>query len=85
MSISLNKQGKLKSLTPIRNNIISIVILGLIFSIIFWLITKYLPNSILFGFLFGCATALLFSLGKLGPNNDNKSEYFETNKDYIKN
>lgn len=85
MSISLNKQGKLKSLTPIRNNIISVMILGLIFSIIIWLTKKYLPNSVLYGFLFGCATALLFSLGKLGSNTDNKSDYLETNKDYIKN
>lgn len=83
-TISLNKQGKLKSLTPIRNNLISLALLGAIFGAILWALFKYFPVSIFYGFLFGCGISLLFSLGKFGANPDNMSDYLDSNKEYIK-
>lgn len=83
-SISLNRQGKLKSLVPIRNNLISAILLALIFAIILWLIIRYLPTSVLYGFLIGSSVSFLFSLGKLGSNPNNMSDYMDSNKEYLK-
>lgn len=83
-TISLNKSGKMNTYAPIFQNLVSLIFLGLIYFIVLWLISRYLSTSWFWGFLFGSGIALLFSLGKLGKNSSNLSDYMDNYSKYIK-
>ena len=74
----------MRTYKPIYHNLISVILLGAIYSVVFWLINRYLSDSALYGYLFGTAIAFLFSLGKLGRNPANIADYLENNKEYMK-
>ena len=82
-TLKLNKEGKLKSLSPIRSYIISIIILSALFVLSLWIMNKYF-SSMSIPYYIGLGIALLASLGKVGANPSNISDYLETNKSCLK-
>ena len=82
-SLKLNRLGRLKSLAPLRMQIISLVILTSIFSILYWLVYNYFHRFIL-EFDIGIGMALLKSLGKVGANSNNLSDFNSAFESYIK-
>lgn len=80
-TMKLNKNGVIKNYKPIYRNLLSILILCLIFIATIWLINKYAHSLI--AFIFGTVVVLLFSIGKLGENESNVKEYFQNNEDCL--
>lgn len=82
-SLKLNRLGRLKSLAPLRMQIISLVILTSTFSILYWLVYNYFHRFIL-PFNIGIGMAFFKSLSKVGANNNNLSDFNEVFESYIK-
>ena len=79
----LTKDGTLQVGNPIiKNYFISVLILGLIFAGAWWVISNFFP-SLLVGFWIGAVISVFLGLGKSGANDNNLSDYLETNKKYI--
>lgn len=79
----LTSEGVLKKDNPInKRHLISLAILLTLFAGIICAIYFWLPGAFV-GFLVGTGLVLLFSLGKLGANNNNVSDYMETNRRYL--
>lgn len=83
-TISLNKTGKMSTYVPIYRDLASLVFLCLVYFAIIWLLHRYLSSSWLWGFVFGSGVTFVFSLGKLGTNPNNISDYMDNNSKYIK-
>lgn len=82
-SLKLHRLGRLKSIAPLRMQIISLIVLASIFSILYWLVYNYFYRFIL-AFDIGIGMAFLKSLGKFGANENNLSDFNETFESYIK-
>ncbi len=79
----LTKDGTLQAGNPIiKNYFISVLILGLVFTGAWWVIGNFFP-SLLVGFWIGAVISVFLGLGKSGTNENNLSDYLETNKNYI--
>jgi hypothetical protein len=82
-SLKLNRLGRLKSLAPLRMQLVSLIISASIFSILYWWVNNYFHRFIL-EFNIGVGMSLLKSLNKVGANNDNVSDFNEVFASYIK-
>lgn len=79
----LEKNNILKTPNPImRNSIISIVVLSIIFIAISCILAFFWWNMFI-GYMFAIIMTFLFSIGKMGANRNNTSDYFESNKNWI--
>lgn len=80
----LQKAGLLSDNNNIqRNNVISLIILSVIF-IGAWLIISYAFPGIKIGFIFGGGMILLMSIGKCGMSTNNLSDYIQSNQRFLK-
>lgn len=77
----LDKAGVMKNKTPIKKELISAVILGIIFALYSWGILTFTSEAWAYGI--GVGLSLVMSVGKLGRNPNNISDYLTTNKEYI--
>ena len=82
-SLKLNRIGMLKSLAPLRMQLISLIISSSIFIFVYWLVYKYFHRFI-FPFNIGIGMVLLKSLGKVGANDNNVSDFNELFGPHIK-
>ena len=82
-SLKLNSIGMLKSLAPLRMQLISLIISSSIFIFVYWLVYNYFHRFIL-PFNIGIGMALLKSLGKVGANDNNVSDFNYFFGPYIK-
>jgi hypothetical protein len=82
-SLKLNKLGMLKSLAPLRLQLISLMISLSIFAFTYWLVHEYFHRCIL-AFNIGVGMSFLNSLSKVGANNNNVSDFNEVFESYIK-
>jgi hypothetical protein len=64
----------------IRGYLISVMLLGGIYSLLFWG-TEALSQMLHSGYLLGTIGTLILGFGKTGNNPQNASDYLETNKD----
>lgn len=81
--LKLNRIGILKSLAPLKMQLISLIISFSIFIFIYWLAHKYF-NRFILAFNIGIGMSLLNSLTKVGANKNNISEFNEVFASYIK-
>ncbi len=85
--IPFTKTLEKKKVLNQNNGIIKGYLFSLLILFIFFLATLFItlfffPAGLL-GLLIGGSTALLFSLGKLGENESNVSDYFKTNEQHL--
>lgn len=80
---SLTKSGQLiKNNGIIKKYLISMVFLLFFFLLITLMVLGFFPD-IFSGYVFGGGMALLFGLGKVGANEDNMSDYVQSNKEHF--
>ncbi|MDO8514384.1 MAG: hypothetical protein Q7S50_02455 [bacterium] len=83
MTKKLTASGVLQKDNPIQKRYyISLLLLTVIYAAVL-IATYFWLSNVFTGFLFGTGMALVFSLGKLGANPNNVSDYMETNKRYF--
>ena len=82
-TLKLKREGKLKSLSPVRSYVISLVILSALFCLFLWLVNRFLPSALI-GYYIGIGISILASLGKVGANPANISDYLETNRSHLR-
>jgi len=83
-TLRLREKGALiKNDKIIRNYLISVTILSIVFIIVTFCIYKFFGNGMI-GYFIGCLFSFFGGIGKLGGNPSNISDYLETNKRYFK-
>lgn len=78
----IRRLGYLKDNQVIKNYLISLILLSVIFILLTWATARFLPVLWL-GFIFSTITMLLFNFKKFGMNYANFSEYMENNAKYF--
>lgn len=80
----LTQQGVFVNPNPIaRKYFLSASILFFIFVGISFTIYLFAPETIFTGYVAGAVMTLLFSLGQIGGNKNNWSEFVDTNAEYL--
>lgn len=81
-TFEMKKIGVLVSLAPAKRYLISFVLLFAVCSSVSWVIYNFFPNQF-FVYISGGFLAILFNLRRLGRNEDNASDFFRANKQFL--
>jgi len=83
-TLKVSKAGEMIDGHPIfRNYLISSLVLIAIYCAILYGVNSWYPTALV-GFWIGSVVAILFGIGKLGFNQDNKSDWMSSNHKYLK-
>lgn len=77
----LKKEGVVKTLAPIKKELLSVLILGTTFALYSWGIVYFTRNVWIL--IIGVGMPVIMSIGKVGKNPSNMSDYLTTNEEYI--
>ena len=81
-TLKLKRNGAIQGSGPIPTYLGSLVILPIIFGLIIWGVSSWLPGQMT-AFWVGLGIALLTGLGRCGANPTNVAEYLQSNSSHI--
>jgi hypothetical protein len=81
-TIRLNKSGLMQSYTPLIKYSTSFFLLSGLFALSTWIVFSYFPTYKI-PYLIGVGITLLMSFSRLGVNEDNLSNFYESNRQYL--